>query len=59
MKGKTMKKIIKMLLKGFQELRNVLFRGELWNGSYFCETIGSTSEENILHYIERQKTCQL
>lgn len=54
-----MKKIIKMLLKGFQELKNVLFRGELWNGSYFCETIGSTSEENILHYIERQKICQL
>ena len=47
------------LLKEFPELRKVLFRGELWNGSYFCETIGSTSEENILHYIERQKTCQL
>ena len=29
MKGKTMKKIIKMLLKRFQELRNILFRGEL------------------------------
>ena len=54
-----MKKIIKMPLKGFQELRNVLFRGEFWNGSYFCETIGSTSEANILRYIERQKTCQL
>ena len=47
------------LLKEFPELRNVLFRGELWNGSYFCETIGSTSEENVLHYIERQKICQL
>lgn len=23
------------------------------------ETIGSTSEENILQYIERQKNCQL
>ncbi len=29
------------------------------DGSYFVETIGSTSEENILHYIERQKNCQL
>lgn len=48
-----------MLSKEFPELRSVLFRGELWNGSYFCETIGSTSEENILRYIERQKTCQL
>lgn len=47
------------LLKEFPELRNTLFRGELWNGSYFCETIGSTSEENVSHYIERQKTCQL
>ena len=25
----------------------------------FCETIGSVSEENVLKYIERQKTCQL
>ena len=47
------------LLKEFQELRNVLWKGQLWNGSYFCETIGSTSEENILKYIERQKNCQL
>lgn len=47
------------LLKEFQELRNVLWNGQLWNGSYFCETIGSTSEENILKYIERQKNCQL
>lgn len=54
-----MKKIVKMLLKGFQELKNVLFRGELWNGSCFCETIGSTLKEDVLHYIERQKTCQL
>lgn len=30
-----------------------LWKGQLWDGSYFCETIGSTSEEK---YIERQKT---
>ena len=47
------------LLKEFPELRNILWKGQLWNGSYFCETIGSTSEENILKYIERQKNCQL
>ena len=47
------------LLKEFPELRNHLWKGQLWNGSYFCETIGSTSEENILRYIERQKNCQL
>lgn len=48
-----------MLLYEFPELRNSLWRGQLWNGSYFCETIGSTSQENIQKYIERQKTHQL
>lgn len=47
------------LLKEFPEIRKSLWNGHLWNGSYFCETIGSTSEENILKYIERQKNCQL
>ena len=47
------------LLKEFPELRKQLWKGHLWNGSYFCETIGSTSEENIKKYIERQKNCQL
>ena len=47
------------LLKEYPELREKLWKGQLWNGSYFCETIGSTSEENIKKYIERQKTCQL
>lgn len=46
------------LLKEYPELRKSLWKGELWNGSYFAESIGSTSEENILKYIERQKTCQ-
>ena len=47
------------LLKEFPKIRKSLWKGQLWNGSYFCETIGSTSEENILKYIERQKNCQL
>ena len=47
------------LLKEFPELRKQLWKGHLWNGSYFCETIGSTSEENRKKYIERQKNCQL
>ena len=42
------------LLKEYPELRK-----QLWNGSYFCESIGSVSEGNILKYIERQKHCQL
>lgn len=48
-----------VLLKEFPELRESLWKGHLWNGSYFCETIGSASEENILKYIERQRNCQL
>ena len=48
-----------ILLNEFPNLRKHLWKGQLWNGSYFVETIGSTSEENILHYIERQKSCQL
>ena len=47
------------LLREFPELRSNLWKGQLWNGSYFCETIGSASEEDILRYIERQKDCQL
>lgn len=48
-----------VLMREFPELKEQLWRGQLWNGSYFCETIGSTSEDAILRYIERQKTCQL
>lgn len=47
------------LLKEFPELRQYLWKGQLWNGSYFCEAIGSTSEENVLKYIERQRNCRL
>ena len=48
-----------ILLREFPEIRKSLWKGQLWNGSYFCETIGSTSEENILKYIERQESSQL
>lgn len=41
------------------ELREKLWKGHIWNGSYFVETIGSTSEENIRRYIERQKNVQM
>ena len=42
----------------FPEINNKLWNGHLWNDSYFVETIGSTSEENIRKYIERQQNCQ-
>ena len=47
------------LLMEFPQIRQKLWKGHLWNGSYFAESIGSTSEENILRYIERQKNVQL
>ena len=47
------------LLKEFPSLRDYLWKGQLWNGSYFCETTGSVSEENVRKYIERQKHVQL
>lgn len=42
------------LFEKFPEIREHLWRGELWNHSYYCETIGSVSEENIKRYIEHQ-----
>lgn len=46
------------LFKLYPELRNQLWRGQLWNGSYFIETIGSTSEENVKRYIAHQQNVQ-
>ena len=42
------------LFENFPELRSKLWKGELWNHSYYVETIGSVSEENIRRYIEKQ-----
>ena len=42
------------LLEQFPEIRDRLWHGELWNHSYYCETIGAVSEENIKQYIEHQ-----
>ena len=46
------------LFREYPELRQPLWHGQLWNGSYFVETIGSTSEENVRRYIDRQKNVQ-
>ena len=50
LKGITSRK----LYEQFPEIRNKLWKGQLWNHSYYCETIGSVSEENIKRYIEKQ-----
>ena len=42
------------LFERYPEIRNKLWKGELWNHSYYVETIGSVSEENIRRYIEKQ-----
>lgn len=42
------------LFKKFPDLRHSLWRGQLWSNSYYVETIGSISEENIKRYIENQ-----
>lgn len=38
----------------FPDIKTQLWNGQLWNHSYYVETIGSISEENIKKYIEKQ-----
>ena len=42
------------LFEQFPGIREKLWKGQLWNHSYYVETIGSVSEENIRRYIEKQ-----
>ena len=42
------------MYEAFPGIRGRLWNGELWNHSYYVETIGSVSEENIRRYIENQ-----
>ncbi len=43
------------LFKAFPSLRESQRKHQLWNQSYFIETIGFTSEENVREYIQSQK----
>ena len=45
----------RLLLKEFPEISKELWNGELWNPSYYVETIGSVSEEAIRKYIQNQE----
>ena len=45
----------RLLLYEFPELQKKLWKGELWNPSYYVETVGSVSEENIRRYIQKQE----
>ena len=44
------------LMIRYPELKQQLWKGNLWNSSFYIETIGSVSEEAVRMYIERQKT---
>ena len=44
----------RQIFRRFPEIKESLRKGELWNHSYYVETIGSVSEENIRRYIEKQ-----
>lgn len=45
----------RLLMREFPEIEKMLWKGELWNPSYYVETIGSVSEENIRRYIQNQE----
>ena len=45
----------RLLIKEYPTLKENLLKGELWNHSYYVETIGSVSEENIKRYIQNQE----
>lgn len=47
------------LLRKYPDIKKSLWHGQLWNGSYFCESLGTLSEEDVDRYVERQKNCQL
>ena len=38
----------------FPDLKDQLWKGELWNHSYYIETVGSVSADTVRRYIERQ-----
>lgn len=42
------------LFMKYPDIAKKLYNGTIWNHSYFIETIGSTSEENIKKYIQKQ-----
>lgn len=43
------------LFKHHPELKNQLYKGYMWNPSYFISTVSENSEANIKEYIKTQK----
>lgn len=52
LKGITARK----LFQEFPQLKDRLWRGHLWNPSYYVGTAGSVSKEVIRRYIDEQRT---
>ena len=46
----------RLLLKEYPQLRQKLWKGKLWNPSYYIETIGHISENTVRKYIKDQKS---
>lgn len=46
----------RLLFLQYPDLKGKLWKGRLWNSSFYLETIGSISEAAIKKYIESQKT---
>ncbi len=46
----------KFIFERFPELKNQLWKGHLWNPSYYCGTAGNVTKDIIQKYIERQRT---
>ncbi len=42
------------LFEAFPKIRTKVWNGELWNHSYYVETVGCISEETVKKYIENQ-----
>lgn len=43
------------LFEQFPEIKTQLWKGELWNHSYYVESVGSVSEDAIRQYIAKQE----
>jgi len=46
----------RLLFMQYPDLKTKLWKGHIWNTSFYLETVGSISEDAIRKYIEHQKT---
>lgn len=45
----------RLIMKSFPDLKKHLWRGHLWNPSYFVATVSENTETQIREYIQKQK----